>query len=59
MSALKETRKFDFAEDGRLVVPIYGQDGQMVHLTAKDSPDTRRFVVWLRKFDRAGKQESV
>lgn len=59
MSALKETREFEFADDGRLVVPIYGQDGQMVHLTARDSPDARRLVVWLRKFDRAGKQEGV
>ena len=40
---------------GGLAYRIYGQDGQLVRLTCKDTMHNRNFIVWLRKFDRAGK----
>lgn len=39
---------------GGLAYYIYGQDGKKVRMTVRDTPHFRRFIVWLRKFDRAG-----
>lgn len=55
MADLDPTRPIETTPDGLLVMPIYGQDGKFVFLNAKDTPHNRRFVVWLRKFDRYGK----
>jgi hypothetical protein len=46
---------FDFEKVGdRLRFPIYDQTGKFVYLMCEDTPHNRRFIVWLRKFDRAG-----
>lgn len=37
---------------GGLAYYIYSQSGTLVRLTCKDTPHNRRFIVWLRKFDR-------
>lgn len=31
---------------------IYGQDGLLVPMKCEDTPHNRRFVEWLRQFDR-------
>lgn len=58
MGELEPTRPIETTADGKIIVSLYGQDGRLVHMTAKDTPDGRRFVVWLRKFDRYGKGSS-
>lgn len=37
---------------GGLAYEIYSQTGNRVRMTCKDTPHNRRFIVWLRKFDR-------
>ena len=51
--SLEATEPFEFVPGG-LRYRIYDQTGQFVYLTIKDTPHNRRFIVWLRKFDRAG-----
>lgn len=37
---------------GGLAYYLYDQSGKFVRMTCKDTPHNRRFIVWLRKFDR-------
>jgi hypothetical protein len=48
---LEPTRPIETVPGG-LAYYIYSQDGKLVRLTCKDTPHNRRFIVWLRKFDR-------
>lgn len=56
MSEFEPTRAIETLPDGRLQGWIYAQDGALVPLAFQDTPHNRRFIVWLRKFDRAGPQ---
>jgi transcriptional regulator of NAD metabolism len=38
--------------DGVIHYGIYGQDGSMIPMKVKDSPDMQRFVRWVRRHDR-------
>ncbi len=48
---LNPTRPIESVPGG-LAYYIYSQEGKLVRLTIKDTPHNRRFLVWLRKFDR-------
>lgn len=51
MSELDPTRPIEEVPGG-LRYHIYAQDGTLVPMTCADTPHNRRFIVWLRKFDR-------
>lgn len=44
---------------GGLAYRLYAQDGTFVRMTCKDTPHFRRFIVWLRKFDRYGPRKEI
>jgi hypothetical protein len=48
---LDPTRPIEMDGD-HLVYWLWSQDGKKVRMTCQDTPHYRRFVVWLRKFDR-------
>ncbi len=38
--------------DGVIHYRLYQQDGRLMPMTCADTPDNRRFVEWVRQFDR-------
>lgn len=51
---LAPTKPIEVLPDGRLKLTIYAQDGTFVEMACPDNEHNRRFIVWLRKFDRYG-----
>lgn len=52
MSTLAPTTPIEELPGGGLAYEIYDQTGQRVRMTCADTPDNRRFIVWLRQHDR-------
>ena len=50
-NSLEPTRPIEM-RNGKLVAPIYDQEGEIQELLLKDTKQARLFIVWLRKYDR-------